>query len=140
MFGRGGDAQPGQRRLPRPDEEDGRTRQLCEGSSLQREQIFLSGSTCLTPQRRPPSSQGSVVDNAALIRALDEEQILGAALDVIAGEPLIPADHPLVRHSRCIVLPHVGSATTETREEMAMICADNVARGCRGEPLRIELK
>lgn len=42
--------------------------------------------------------------------------------------------------SRCTILPHIGSATTETREEMAMICADNLARGVRGEELRIELK
>lgn len=50
-------------------------------------------------------ARGTVVDNAALLRALDSEQILGAALDVIAGEPHIAADHPLVLHPRCVPRP-----------------------------------
>jgi glyoxylate/hydroxypyruvate reductase len=62
------------------------------------------------------------VDSDALAKALRSEQIFAAALDVVDGEPNVPADHPLVKEPRCVILPHVGSATWDAREAMAMLC------------------
>lgn len=52
-----------------------------------------------------------MVDSDALAKALKEERLLGAGLDVLTGEPNIGADHPLVQEQRAVVLPHIGSAT-----------------------------
>lgn len=65
--------------------------------------------------------QGTIIDSTALSKALDLGWISGAGLDVLDGEPNIPADHPLVLNERCVVLPHLGSATIETREGMALL-------------------
>lgn len=55
-------------------------------------------------------------------------QIAGAGLDVTVPEPL-PKDHPLLRHPRCVVLPHVGSATVDTREAMGKRAVNNLFAG-----------
>lgn len=52
-----------------------------------------------------------IVDSDALAKALGEGKLLGAGLDVLTGEPQIKADHPLVKEKKCVVLPHIGSAT-----------------------------
>jgi glyoxylate reductase len=80
------------------------------------------------------AARGPIVDTAALVRALDEGRIAGAALDVTDPEPL-PLGHPLLGRDDVIVTPHVGSATVETRARMAMRAADNVTAFLRGEPL-----
>jgi len=69
-----------------------------------------------------PRSQGAVVDSHALAEALDQGQLFAAGVDVVDGEPNIEADHPLARQPRCVVLPHIGSATWDAREGMAMLC------------------
>ncbi|KAI0284717.1 hypothetical protein BGY98DRAFT_948437, partial [Russula aff. rugulosa BPL654] len=61
------------------------------------------------------AARGTLVDSDALAQALREEWIWGAGLDVVEGEPHIGADHPLVREPRCVIVPHIGSATFETR-------------------------
>jgi glyoxylate reductase len=71
------------------------------------------------------AARGQVVDTAALVRALQEKQIAGAALDVTDPEPL-PPDHPLVTLDNVVIVPHVGSATHETRARMAMLAAANL--------------
>ncbi|KIM42260.1 hypothetical protein M413DRAFT_130023 [Hebeloma cylindrosporum] len=71
------------------------------------------------------TSRGSVVDSDALAKALHEGWIWGAGLDVVAGEPKITAEHPLVREPRCAILPHIGSATLETRIDMATLAVKN---------------
>lgn len=81
------------------------------------------------------TSRGGVVDQTALLEALQTGPIRAAGLDVTTPEPL-PADHPLVLHPRCFVLPHIGSATDQSRAAMAEIAADNLLAGIRGEPLR----
>ncbi|MBK8026516.1 MAG: D-glycerate dehydrogenase [Chloroflexi bacterium] len=81
------------------------------------------------------ASRGPVVNTAALIEALSQGVIAAAALDVTDPEPL-PAQHPLMHLSNCIVVPHVGSATVGTRDKMATIAAENLIAGLRGEPLR----
>jgi glyoxylate/hydroxypyruvate reductase len=71
------------------------------------------------------TSRGTLVDSDALAKALREGWIWGAGLDVVTGEPKIPADHPLVKEPRCVILPHIGSATIETRIEMATLAVKN---------------
>ncbi|WFD35377.1 hypothetical protein MCUN1_002231 [Malassezia cuniculi] len=73
-------------------------------------------------------ARGPHVDTGALVDALRQEKIAGAALDVLEGEPNIPADHPLLAADiadRVVVLPHIASATSEARHAMADICATN---------------
>lgn len=80
------------------------------------------------------TARGEVVDTSALDTALAEGWIRHAALDVTDPEPL-PPDHPLLRHApeKLTVTPHVGSASIETRNEMAVMTAGNLLAGLRGE-------
>lgn len=78
------------------------------------------------------ASRGPVVDTDALVDALRNGSILGAALDVTDPEPL-PADHPLLQIANCIVVPHTASATVQTRDRMAELAARNLLAGLRGE-------
>ncbi|MCY0875269.1 MAG: D-glycerate dehydrogenase [Firmicutes bacterium] len=84
------------------------------------------------------AARGQVVDTAALVAVLQEGVIAGAALDVTDPEPL-PAEHPLLHMKNVIVTPHIGSATHETREAMALLTADNILRGLDGLPLLTEV-
>ena len=79
-------------------------------------------------------ARGQVVDTAALLRALEQKKIAGAALDVTDPEPL-PPDHPLVGRDDVVIVPHVGSATYETRARMAMLAAENLIAFIEGAPL-----
>ncbi len=80
------------------------------------------------------TARGEVVETDALVRALEEDWIRHAALDVTDPEPIEP-DHPLMQHApeKLTVTPHIGSASTETRSEMAVMTAENVLAGLRGE-------
>jgi glyoxylate reductase len=71
------------------------------------------------------TARGPVVDADSLIRALESGEILAAGLDVTDPEPL-PADHPLVSLPNCVVLPHIGSATVQSRDAMAVLAANNL--------------
>ncbi len=79
-------------------------------------------------------ARGPVVDTDALVRALQEGWIAGAALDVTDPEPL-PSEHPLYRLPNCVIVPHIGSATHATRRRMAELACANLLAGLRGEPL-----
>ena len=79
-------------------------------------------------------ARGAVADTGALLRALEGGRIAGAALDVTDPEPL-PPHHPLLARDDVVVLPHVGSATNETRTRMAMLAARNLVAFAAGEPL-----
>lgn len=70
-------------------------------------------------------ARGAVVDTNALVKALKEGWIAGAALDVYEEEPL-PSTHELVKMSNVVLTPHIASATVETRNKMAEITAQNV--------------
>ncbi|QIK74776.1 2-hydroxyacid dehydrogenase [Nocardioides piscis] len=70
-------------------------------------------------------ARGSVVDEDALVTALEEGRIAGAGLDVFADEPHVPP--ALLGRDDVVLLPHVGSATVQTREAMARLVLDNVA-------------
>jgi lactate dehydrogenase-like 2-hydroxyacid dehydrogenase len=80
------------------------------------------------------TARGPIVDTAALERALREDWIAGAALDVTDPEPL-PADHPLLRAPNVLVIPHLGSATHRTREAMADLAVDNLLAGLASDRL-----
>lgn len=71
------------------------------------------------------TARGAVVDEAALVEALETGAIAGAGLDVFEDEPEV---HPgLIEQDRAVLAPHLGSATTETRREMAQMCAASIA-------------
>ncbi len=77
------------------------------------------------------TARGDVVDEAALIRALEEERIAGAGLDVFEREPAIP--EALLRHPRVFALPHLGSATVASRVAMGECAVRNIEAFVRGE-------
>jgi glyoxylate reductase len=80
------------------------------------------------------TARGGFVDHAALADALRSGTIFAAGLDVTEPEPL-PADHPLYKLPNAVIAPHVASATTDTRNAMARICAKNLLAGVKGESL-----
>ena len=71
------------------------------------------------------TARGAVVDTEALLKALREGWIAGAGLDVFEGEP-IPPNHPLTAFKNAVLVPHIGSATYETRHAMAETVAENL--------------
>lgn len=79
-------------------------------------------------------ARGPLVDTAALVEALAEGSIGGAALDVTDPEPL-PPDHPLLDFPNCLVVPHIGSATVPARRAMARMAVANLVAYLRGEPM-----
>lgn len=78
-------------------------------------------------------ARGSIVDGAALVAALAEGRLLGAALDVFDNEPHVPEG--LRRSSRVVLTPHIASATVETRARMAELILENLDAFMRGAPL-----
>ena len=72
-------------------------------------------------------ARGAVIDEAALIEALEQRAIAGAGLDVFEREPL-PADSPLWRLDNVFVTPHIGGASDRVPQQFAPLVADNVAR------------
>lgn len=78
------------------------------------------------------TSRGAVIDETALIAALENRRIAGAGLDVYAREPHIPRE--LLQLPNVVCLPHIGSATRETRARMALVVAHNVCACLNGHP------
>ena len=79
-------------------------------------------------------ARGPVVDTQALYVALRDREIESAGLDVTDPEPL-PRDHPLLSLDNVTILPHLGSATLETRDKMAEMSVENLKLGLHGKPL-----
>jgi lactate dehydrogenase-like 2-hydroxyacid dehydrogenase len=78
-------------------------------------------------------ARGSVVDEPALIEALERRRIKGAGLDVFANEPHVP--ERLCRLENVVLSPHAASGTFETRDRMAQLVVDNLAAHFAGRPL-----
>ncbi|MBP87434.1 MAG: D-glycerate dehydrogenase [Planctomycetaceae bacterium] len=83
-------------------------------------------------------ARGPIVDTDALTAALRNGDIYAAGLDVTDPEPL-PRDHPLLQLDNVTIAPHLGSATEQTRRQMAEISVENLFRGLRGEELLHEV-
>jgi phosphoglycerate dehydrogenase-like enzyme len=79
-------------------------------------------------------SRGGIIDETALVDALEEGRIAGACLDVTATEPLPPGD-PLWTAPNMIITPHSSAASGLTNELVWSILTENVGRFVRGEPL-----
>jgi D-3-phosphoglycerate dehydrogenase len=80
------------------------------------------------------AARGGILDESALLAALNSGKVAGAALDVFAAEP--PGLTDLVKHPRVIATPHVGAQTSESQARAAEDIANEVLAALRGEPLR----
>lgn len=80
------------------------------------------------------AARGGIIDEAALLVALNSGKVAGAALDVFATEP--PGGTELVRHPKIIATPHIGAQTAEAQARAAEDIAHEVLAALRGEPLR----
>ncbi|MCC7321201.1 MAG: glyoxylate/hydroxypyruvate reductase A [Rubellimicrobium sp.] len=88
---------------------------------------------CLAPGARIiNAARGPIIDDGALLAALESGQVGHATLDVFRQEPL-PPDHPFWHHPRVTVTPHVAAETRP--DSAAAVLAENIARVERGEPL-----
>ncbi|XP_053400489.1 glyoxylate reductase/hydroxypyruvate reductase-like [Mercenaria mercenaria] len=79
-------------------------------------------------------SRGVLIDQDALYDALKTGELYAAGIDATTPEPL-PVDHPLLTLPNCTVLPHLGSASINTRHAMANLTTRNILAGLKGEPL-----
>ena len=80
------------------------------------------------------AARGGIVDEAALAGALARGDLFAAGIDVFAQEP-IAADNPLLALPNVVVVPHIGSATEQTRARMAALAADNMIAALQGRPM-----
>ncbi len=80
------------------------------------------------------AARGGILDESALLAALNSGKVAGAALDVFASEP--PGSTELVKHPRVIATPHIGAQTLEAQARAAEDIAHEVLAALRGEPLR----
>ena len=80
------------------------------------------------------AARGDIINESALLAALEAGQVAGAALDVFASEP--PGASDLVRHPKVIATPHVGAQTAEAQSRAAEDIANEVLTALNGEPLR----
>lgn len=98
----------------------------------------LLGARALARMRRGAflvnTARGGIVDEDALVEALEREHLGGAALDVFAREPL-PVASPLLRAPNLVLTPHIGSASVATRVRMADLAVENLLAGLAGEPM-----
>ncbi len=78
------------------------------------------------------TARGGIVNEADLVQALSDGMIWGAGLDVFEQEP-IPTDHPLLQFTNVVTLPHIGSASIQTRTRMWELAARNLTDGLQGK-------
>ncbi|MCS7108279.1 MAG: hydroxyacid dehydrogenase [Sulfolobales archaeon] len=79
------------------------------------------------------TARGGIIDTEALVKALKEGWIAGAALDVTDPEP-IPPNHPLLKLPNVIITPHVGGGTVESANRMSFMAVEEIIRAYRGLP------
>ena len=80
------------------------------------------------------AARGPIIDNMALYRALKDNKIYGAGLDVTDPEP-IPSNHPLLTLDNCLIVPHIASASVATRKAMSKLATTNLINGLMDSPL-----
>ncbi len=80
------------------------------------------------------TARGALHNEQDLTEALKNQTIWGAGLDVTNPEPMLP-DNPLLQMRNVCVLPHIGSATQETRSKMAVVAANNIVAALQGRPM-----
>jgi glyoxylate reductase len=134
------------RRVPE-DVERSLNAEFCDMNALLAESDFISLHVPLLPETRGlfdapkffrmkptafliNTSRGPVVDEAALVAALEGKKIAGAALDVYENEPFI---HPGLKRHNVVLAPHLASASIETRTKMAVMAVDNVVALFNGQ-------
>jgi lactate dehydrogenase-like 2-hydroxyacid dehydrogenase len=78
-------------------------------------------------------ARGSLVDEPALVEMLRENKLAGAALDVFVNEPSVPED--LLKLDNVVLTPHIGSASSQTRDKMGQMLVDNLDAHFAGKPL-----
>lgn len=117
-----------------------------------READFITVHTPLTPETKHMIStaqfnvmkkgmriincaRGGVVDEVALVKAIDDGIVAGAAFDVFEKEPP-EADHPFLNHPNIIVTPHLGASTVEAQENVAIDVSEQVLHILRNEPFK----
>jgi glyoxylate reductase len=79
------------------------------------------------------TARGAVIDEAAMAMALESGKIASVGLDVYEREPEVNAS--LMKNNRALMIPHLGTHTTETLANMESLAMENARRGCAGEPL-----
>mgnify|MGYP003953922271 CR=1 FL=1 len=143
-------------RSPKPDIDEEMNGQRVSMETLLRESDFISVHAPLSEETRGMfnaesfaqmkdravfvnTARGPIHVESDLLSALESQKIFAAGLDVTDPEPMLP-DNPLLKHPRCMVLPHIGSATQRSRNGMAEIAADNLIAGIHNQPLRCEVK
>lgn len=82
------------------------------------------------------TSRGELVDEAALLKALQEKKIAGAAIDVYGVEPL-PTDHPIRKLDNVLLTPHIGYVTVETLSKMYQDAVEDIVAFLDGKPIRV---
>ena len=80
------------------------------------------------------TARGEVIDQPALSQALEEGKLFAAGLDVTTPEPIDEKD-PLRLRDNCLILPHIGSATDQARNQMASMAAENLLAAIAGKPM-----
>jgi D-3-phosphoglycerate dehydrogenase len=80
------------------------------------------------------TARGGIIDEIALKKALDEDWIAGAAIDVFETEPI--TSHPLFESDKVVVTPHLGASTAEAQERVALDVAEQILAVLNGEPAR----
>jgi len=80
------------------------------------------------------AARGPIIDHMALYRALKENKIYAAGLDVTDPEP-IPSNHPLLGLDNCLIVPHIASASVATRKAMSKLATTNLINGLMDRPL-----
>lgn len=81
------------------------------------------------------TSRGGIIDEDALLEALDKGWIAGAGLDVLAVEP--PVGSPLLAHPNCYITPHAGWALQEARQQAITCVSDNIRAYIDGNPINL---
>jgi D-3-phosphoglycerate dehydrogenase len=80
-------------------------------------------------------ARGGIIDELALVEAINAGQVAGAAFDVFEEEPPAP-DHPFLSHPKIIVTPHLGASTIEAQENVAIDVSEQLLHILRGEPFK----